>query len=120
MASVALEAFAMLDEEGIKTAVFLCEFIKPYEMLAGLVSEIMPEYVRNIVFLEEEIKSGGFGMNLSAEIKKQRIAPRAAHRIIAVDDNFAVPQKGETVWQAAGVDSHAVYEAVLEMNGIYL
>ena len=118
MASVALEAFAMLEEEGIKTAVFLCEFIKPYDMLADLVAEIMPEYVRNIVFLEEEIMAGGFGMNLSAELKKQRIAPRASHKVIAVDDNFAIPQKGETVWQATGVDSRSVYEAVLAMNGL--
>ena len=118
MASVALEAFVMLAEDGVKTAVFLCEFIKPYDMLAGLVAELMPDYVKNVVFLEEEIMSGGFGMNLSAEMKRQRVAPRALHKIIAVDDDFVIPKKGETVWQAAGVDSKTVYETILDMNNL--
>ena len=80
---------------------------------------MLPYTVKNIVFLEEEILSGGFGMNLSFELRRRKILTRARHRIIAVDDNFAVPEKGETVWQSAGVDSSAVAETIIEMIDEY-
>jgi hypothetical protein len=55
-------------------------------------------------------------MNLSAEMRRQGVGYRARHKIIAVDDNFAVPKKGESVWQAAGVDAQSVCDTVLSMN----
>ena len=115
MATTALEAVALLEENEISAAVLLCEFIKPYDALADIIEGLLPKSIKNIIFLEEEILAGGFGMNLSQEIYRRGIAPKALHRIIAVDDNFAVPQKGETVWEAAGVDSVSVYNSVIEM-----
>ncbi len=115
MASAALEAIALLQYDGIEAAVILCEFIKPYDILADLIAESLPDSVKNVIFLEEEIMSGGFGMNLSTEMRRRSVLVGANHRIIAVDDNFAVPEKGETVWQAAKVDSNSVYEAIIEM-----
>ena len=116
MATVALDAMAMLQEEGIRAGILLCEFIKPYDKLALMLSEKLPEYAKNIIFLEEEIMSGGFGMNLSSEMKRQGIGYRSRHKIIAVDDDFVIPQKGETVWQAAGVDAATVSEIIISLN----
>jgi hypothetical protein len=36
--------------------------------------------------------------------------------LIAVDNNFAIPGKGETVWQAAGVDANSVCRTVISLN----
>jgi 1-deoxy-D-xylulose-5-phosphate synthase len=119
MASTALEAAAQLMDNGITCSVLLCEFIKPYDALADIISDILPYTVKNIVFLEEEILSGGFGMNLSFELRRRRILTRARHKIIAVDDNFAVPEKGESVWQSAQVDSSTVVDALIEMIEAY-
>ena len=119
MASTALEAAAQLMDLGITCAILLCEFIKPYDALADIISEMLPYTVKNIVFLEEEILSGGFGMNLSFELRRRRILTRARHKIIAVDDNFAVPESGENVWQAAGVDPSTVAETIIEMIEAY-
>lgn len=116
MASVALESIAMAEEEGIKVSVLLCEFIKPYDTLADLINECLPDSVENIIFLEEEIMSGGFGMNLLMQMKNKCIYPYANYKIIAVNDNFAVPNKGQTVWEAANVDSYSVFRAIIEMN----
>lgn len=116
MATVALDAMAMLQEEGIRAGILLCEFIKPYDKLTLMLSEKLPEYAKNIIFLEEEIMSGGFGMNLSSEMKRQGIGYRSRHKIIAVDDDFVIPQKGETVWQAAGVDAATVSEIIISLN----
>ncbi len=115
MATVALDAVSMLSEEGIDCAVLLCEFIKPYDALADLISEVLPYTVKNIIFLEEEILSGGFGMNLAQEMRVRHIMPRATKKIMAINDSFAVPSADESVWQAAGVDSRSVYEAMFEM-----
>ena len=116
MASVALEAISMLSENDVEAGIVLCEFIKPYDALADLIAQVLPEGVKNIVFLEEEIMAGGFGMNLSAEFTRRGINPKANHTIIAVDDNFAIPSEGENVWQAAKVDSHSVYQKILELQ----
>jgi len=116
MATTALEAVALLDDDNIETAVILCEFIKPYGALADIIDNEIPLSVQNVVFLEEEIMSGGFGMNLSSEMLRKNILPKAKHRIIAVDDNFAVAHEGETVWESAGVDAASVYNVILEMN----
>lgn len=116
MATTALEAVALLEEDDIEASVLLCEFIKPYDALADIIGEFLPKSVKNIVFLEEEILAGGFGMNLSQEMYRRNIAPNASNRIIAVDDNFGVPHKDESVWEAAGVDSVSVYNAMLEMT----
>lgn len=119
MASTALEAAAQLMDSGITCAILLCEFIKPYDALADIISDMLPYTVKNIVFLEEEILSGGFGMNLSFELRRRKILTRARHKIIAVDDNFAIPEKGENVWQSAGVDSSTVADAIIEMIEAY-
>ena len=119
MASTALEAAAQLMDSGITCAVLLCEFIKPYDALADIISTMLPYTVKNIIFLEEEILSGGFGMNLSFELRRRGIMSRARHKIIAVDDNFAVPESGKNVWEAAGVDPATVAETVIEMIEAY-
>lgn len=109
MASAALEACALLADEGIAVAVLLCEYIKPYDCLAREISTILPQTVENIVYLEEEIKSGGFGMNLSFELRSSIQFVNAKHEIIAVDDNFAITDSEHNVWEAAGVDTESVY-----------
>jgi 1-deoxy-D-xylulose-5-phosphate synthase len=119
MASTALEAAAILMDSGISCAVLLCEFIKPYDALADIIATMLPYTVKNVVFLEEEILSGGFGMNLSFEMRRRGILSRARHKIIATDDNFAIPEKGETVWEVAGVDSTTVSDAIIEMIESY-
>ncbi len=116
MATTALEAVALLADDGIGCAVVLCEFIKPYDALADLIAEALPYTVKNIVFLEEEIMSGGFGMNLSQEMRLRGVLPKSSMEIMAINDKFVMPQAGETVWQAAGVDAESVYKTISIMT----
>lgn len=116
MASVALDALVALEEEGYPTGILLCEFIKPYEALAGILTDMIPAGLQSVVFLEEEIRAGGFGMNtLDALNNVGWYAPKD-YRILAVDDDFVVPQSGQSVWQAAGVDAESVCNAIIQMN----
>lgn len=115
MASTALEACALLAEDDIEISILLCEYIKPYDRLAQEISDLLPETVQNIVYLEEEILSGGFGMNLSFELRKYGHLEQLNHEIIAVDDNFALTDSDHDAWQSAQVDVDSVYNTIKNM-----
>ena len=115
MASTALEACALLAEDDIEISILLCEYIKPYDRLAQEISDLLPETVQNIVYLEEEILSGGFGMNLSFELRKYDYLESLNHEIIAVDDNFALTDSDHDAWQSAQVDVDSVYNTIKNM-----
>ena len=115
MATTALEACALLEEDGISVGVLLCECIKPYDHLAQEIAMLLPEHVRNVVYLEEEILSGGFGMNLSYEIRNLIPYESIRHEIIAVDDNFAVTESDRNVWEIAEVDAVSVCNRIKNM-----
>lgn len=111
MADEAIKAADLLEKQGIKAGLALCEVIKPYSLTAGLLLEKLPEDVKKLVFVEEEIRSGGFGMNLADELNRQ--APgRFETKILAVDGEFIIPDKGQTVFEAAGVDAESIARAV--------
>ncbi|MBP5270578.1 MAG: hypothetical protein ILO42_06445 [Clostridia bacterium] len=115
MASEAIRAADILAARGKKVGLALCEIIKPYRIPASILCDRLPASVARLVFVEEEIRSGGFGMNLADEIA--RSAERLFETvIIAVDDEFVIPGKGQTVREAAGVDAESIAEAVLNLN----
>jgi 1-deoxy-D-xylulose-5-phosphate synthase len=116
MATVALDALVSLEEEGYPTGILLCEFIKPYDVLASILTDMTPAGLKSVVFLEEEIKAGGFGMNTLDALNNVGWYAPVDYRILAVEDDFVIPARGQTVWQAAGVDSESVYNAIVEMN----
>ena len=61
-----------------------------------------------VLFLEEEILAGGFGMNLSDALKRIGALDGRRYEILATVDGFLIPSAGQTVWQAAGLDADSV------------
>jgi len=114
MADQAIEAADLLEKRGVKAGLALCEVIKPYGLTAGLLIERLPASVTKLVFVEEEIRSGGFGMNLADELERQ-VPGRFETKILAVDDEFVVPAKGQTVFESAGVDAESIAGAVADL-----
>ena len=106
----AIMAAETLAEQGIRAGILLCEYIKPYDKLAARISELIDDPVTPIVFLEEEIRAGGFGMMLSDAMARKGTLPR--HTIMAVDDNFVVQTKNESVYTTAGIDACCVINAI--------
>ncbi|MBO5757474.1 MAG: hypothetical protein J6S28_07235, partial [Clostridia bacterium] len=88
----------------------LCEYIKPYDKLAARIAELIGNPETPIVFLEEEIRAGGFGMMLSDAMRRQ--GTLAEHAIMAVDDNFVVQTKNESVYTTAGIDTKCIETTV--------
>lgn len=118
MATTALEAREELAACGITCGIILCEFVKPYGKLADMilpVLETMPNDL-SVIFLEEEIRSGGFGMNLSDALIRRGALGERKYEIIATDDNFAVSNDGVSVYEAAGVDKGSVVSRIRNMT----
>ena len=108
MASAVIKAADILREKGIACGLALCEIIKPYALPAGMIADRMPGSVSSIVFVEEEIRSGGFGMNLSDALGRIVTPGRFRSLVIGTDETFAEPGKSETVFRAAGVSPEQI------------
>ena len=106
----AIKAVEALQTQGIITGILLCEYIKPYDQLAKRVAELIGNPETPVVFLEEEIRAGGFGMVLSDAMARQGTLTR--HAIMAVDDNFVLQTKNESVYTTAGIDADCIVETV--------
>lgn len=103
--SEAMKAKQILAEEGISVGIILLEFIKPYGECAEYVASLMPQSVKGIIFLEEEIRSGGMGMNLSDMMIRKNMLNDIRYEILAVDDSFVDKRSvGQSIYNAAGVD----------------
>ena len=106
----AIKAVEVLQDQGVRAGILLCEYIKPYDKLAARVAELIGNPETPIVFLEEEIRAGGFGMMLSDAMRRQ--GTLAEHAIMAIDDNFVVQTKNESVYTTAGIDVKSIENAV--------
>ncbi|MCQ2428298.1 MAG: 1-deoxy-D-xylulose-5-phosphate synthase [Clostridia bacterium] len=112
MAAAAIKAADILKEKGITAALALCELIKPYSVPAGLIVNGLPDSVRTLVFIEEEIRAGGFGMNLSDAVSREPGGDAFECISIGTDETFAVPDAGEDVFYAAGVSAGIIADRI--------
>lgn len=110
----ALHAQEILSREGIRAGVILAERIMPYADLARDVASAIPDSVRRIVTLEEEIKAGGFGMMLREALDAIGVIGGRSTRIIAVENSFA-DKYGEDIYASMGLDGASVAEKIRKM-----
>jgi deoxyxylulose-5-phosphate synthase len=114
MVQEALAAADSLAGAGIRLGIILCEYLKPYDRLAQEVAACLPDRVP-VLFAEEEIKAGGFGMMLAEALRHTPAYIAAGSRawdILAVEDSFVFQEKPEPIRHTAGVDSPAIADRV--------
>ncbi len=105
----ALNAAKRLSEKGICVGIILLELLKPYTKCAENVASLLPECACKVIFLEEEIKSGGMGMNLSDALARYDVMANKTVHIMAVDDSFVTERKqGERIYTSAGIDAESI------------
>lgn len=113
--SEALSALEMLSQEGISVAILLLEYIKPYEELAQKASAYLSKDTK-VLFLEEEMRSGGMGMNLADAWMRQEILTADRSAILAVDDDFIdIRERGQSMYEAAGIDKTHIVKAIKKL-----
>ncbi len=110
--SEALRAVDIAAEKGLAVGVILCEYIKPYERLAEELSAILPRTPTPVLFVEEEMRAGGFGMMLSDALCAISDFHQRPYRILALNDSFLTQTTVEPIYKTAGVDADAMVMAL--------
>ena len=103
----ALTAREALAAEGIPVGILLCEYLRPYHKLATEIAARIPDGTP-LLFLEEEIRAGGFGMMLSDALIRHGAMENRRYAILATDDSFVCQDSPEPIYHTAGVDAEAI------------
>ena len=112
-----LKAKEILEADGEAVGILLCEYLAPYDALAEEIGEIIGEIdPEKILFVEEEIKTGGFGMLLSEEMKKKGLLDGVKYDIVATENAFVKRKAGENFACAAGVDAGGIIEKIKALS----
>ena len=104
----AMRAADILAEQGKRIGILLLEQIAPYAQIASQVAEMLPQKAIPVLFLEEEIKRGGMGMLLSEALKSYSVMENKTALVMALEDPFCAPGKGQSCYEAAGLNGEAV------------
>lgn len=113
----AMSACDMLNEKGISAGIILLEFLKPYDICAENVIKLMPASECVVILLEEEIRSGGMGMNLSDKLTEYEIMKNKKVSIMAVDDSFVTDRKtGESIYESANICAASICEQAIRLK----
>ena len=111
IAAECLKAKELLDDGNV--GVLLCEYIAPYESLAEEILEFLERvHPRNILFVEEEIKNGGFGMILSETLRLKGALSDISFDILATTNAFVSRRAGESYLSAAGLDARCIADRI--------
>ena len=112
IAAEALAAAKTLAKEGIAVRILLCEQIAPYDAVAA---HVAPLLCGNVLFLEEEIRAGGFGMNLSDALSRMGALTGRRYEIMALENGFMATRHGESLWQTAGLDAAQIQKTICRL-----
>ena len=103
-----------LAEQGIRTGIVYLEQIAPYEEISEALVSKLPKNPCTILFLEEEIRTGGFGMVLSNLLGQAGALQNKTVRIMALDNAFVTTQPGQTILQTAGLSAAHIEQTILD------
>ena len=112
----AMAAQESLKERGINVGIILLEMLKPYSKTAERIINVIGGSVSTVLFLEEEIRSGGMGMNLTDKLSVYFKEQNIKHGILAVDDDFIESsEQGKSVYEIAGIDGNSIKNKIFEI-----
>ncbi len=111
----ALKAVELAQKEGLRIGVILCEYIKPYDRLAAEILPLLPTKDTPVLFAEEEIRAGGFGMMLADALTRISDFSSRSYDILAVDNSFVIQTCAEPIYRTAGVDAESMLLRIQRM-----
>ena len=109
----AAKAKEALKAQGKNAGIILLEQLKPYDKIAAEVADLLPKHSCRILFLEEEMKAGGMGMNLSAALNGFEVMQNKSTSIRALDNHFAMQTQDESILKTAQLDCDAIVHDIL-------
>lgn len=119
IAAECIKAEKTLDAKGISTGIILCEYVAPYDRLADEVGTvIMSARPQTVIFVEEEIKNGGFGVTLSENMRQKSYLDGIKYDIVATENAFVSCKTGQSYIEAAGLDSESIVKKVMHAQTV--
>lgn len=115
--AIALEAIRAKDilrKKDINLGIVLIERIMPYNSLVDDITSILPTKPVPVITLEEEIKSGGFGMMLLDKLNQLDIMKNKKTSIIALEDTFA-EKYGKNIYKSFGLDAESIANLIINI-----
>ena len=70
-----------------------------------------------VLFVEEEIRAGGFGMMLTDALRRNGGLAGHPNAVLAIANGFVTQGKNETILRTAGVDAEAMTAAIKGLLG---
>ena len=113
VAAEALKAKEVLKEQGKNVGILLLEQIKPYDKIAEAVARLLPKKASRVLFLEEEMRTGGMGMNLSSALSGYEVMQNKTVIIKALGDHFAIQTQNEPIWKSFLLDCDSIVRDIL-------
>ena len=113
VAAEALKAKEVLKEQGKNVGILLLEQIKPYDKIAEAVARLLPKKASRVLFLEEEMRTGGMGMNLSSALSGYEVLQNKTVIIKALGDHFAIQTQNEPIWKSFLLDCDSIVRDIL-------
>ncbi len=113
MVEEAMKAQSVLQERGTRTGILLLEELKPFSRVAEQIAAVLPKRACKILFLEEEIYTGGMGMLLSDALRDSDRMQNKTVRCLALKDGFAIQEREEPIRKTAGVDWESIVSCIL-------
>jgi 1-deoxy-D-xylulose-5-phosphate synthase len=109
MVNTAMEAAAILDENGVRTGVVNGRFIKPMDeaLLASVAGR-----TRRIVTLEENVLIGGFGSGVSEALARAQIC--MPFKSLGIPDAFITHGSQKTLRRSLGLDRDGIVRTITE------
>jgi 1-deoxy-D-xylulose-5-phosphate synthase len=104
-----LASSAASELEGVFTRVVCVTKLKPFsvESIDGLLEGA------DVIYLPEEgVRSGGFAMQISAEIREKDLYKNAKIKIKAIDDSFVPHGTSADLYRFCGLDSNSMKEDI--------
>ncbi len=110
----ALRAKAILKEKGIYAGIILLEQLMPYREVAKELSGELCS-ARRIIFLEEGIRRGGFGVSMADTLQKyfSESVKNSKIDIIAIEDSFNSGERGKSLYQTLHITAEDIVSACL-------
>lgn len=106
----------MLAQQGVRAGVIVTEQLLPIQSVAAALQIALQDVSSKalLVFAEEGIRQGGFGMLMQSELLRVESVFSKKMLLLGIEDPTLSAKTGCTMYETAGIDSSALTKAVLQ------
>lgn len=112
MAENALDAAERCRTHGINVGILLLERLTPWDEIAAEVLSSLPQNLKLVITLEEEMRQGGMGLSICDALCRAGVPDGIKMHVIGTVDPFLRAGKGETIYSVSRLDGQSVADDI--------